>query len=278
MCVDTCSVNTQAALRHRRRGRATDYGSPLLARASECANALRHAGEQTPASFVRGLFGLPHLLALLLLAPRARLRLSDRPAGKRIHAHLALRRFGLPRFRLAQGVLLLPDDHRRYTRGRSRQALRTNVAKARAQGISCSRATVLDWTPPDDRRAPAAPTERWQARSHAGAPVGEAWVTVDDECALLHSMVTFAPNVRWLLHTAIVEDLCQRGCTRLLTNSHDAFLMPDGQRYFQQLLGYSVERLSPRQPTSAVRQPRAIRSGEARGVRPAAASAQSCLL
>jgi hypothetical protein len=90
---------------------------------------------------------------------------------------------------------------------------------------------------------PFGSAECWQAWSRTGALVGEAWVTVDDECALLHSLVTSESDVRWLLHTAIVEQLCARGCRQLLTNSHDAFLMPAGQQHFQHLLGYSVERL-----------------------------------
>jgi hypothetical protein len=73
--------------------------------------------------------------------------------------------------------------------------------------------------------------------------VGEAWVTVDHQCALLHSLGSSEPNVRWALHSAIVEHLCVTGCRQLLTNSHDVFLMAPGQQYFQRLLGYSVGRL-----------------------------------
>jgi hypothetical protein len=79
-------------------------------------------------------------------------------------------------------------------------------------------------------------------------------VTVDEHCALVHSLVTSESDVRWLLHTAIVEDLCDRGCRQLLTNSHDAFLMPPGQQYFQRLLGYSIGRVRPsaRLPTKSI--------------------------
>lgn len=173
------------------------------------------------------------------------MRLSASPSGERIRAHLELTRWGLPRFRLAQGVLQLPRDHRAYLRGRRRQAVRTNVTRALEQGISCSHTVVCDWAPFDHPDAPAAPAQLWQAQNRRGAPVGEAWVTVDDHCALVHSLVTSESGVRWLLHTAIVEHLCDHGCRQVLTNSHDAFLMPEGHQYFQRLLGYSIGRLRP---------------------------------
>ncbi len=128
-------------------------------------------------------------------------------------------------------------------RGRSKQAVRTNVARAQARGIECTYTIVARWTPFDHPRAPAAPVQHWQATNAAGRVLGEAWVTLDEDCALLHSLVTRESDVRWLMHAAIVEQLCARGCSQLLTNSHDAFLMPAGQQYFQRLLGYSVERL-----------------------------------
>jgi hypothetical protein len=64
-------------------------------------------------------------------------------------------------------------------------------------------------------------------------------------------MVTSETDVRWLLHAAIIEQLCDRGCRQLLTNSHDAFLMAPGQQYFQRLLGYSVERVALRRSLPA---------------------------
>jgi hypothetical protein len=230
-----------------RLARATGYGSPLLAKASACACALRYAGGLS-ADLARALCGLPYLIGLLCLAPRTRLSLSESPAGKCIRAHLRLRRWGLPRFRLAQGVLHLPEDYASYLRGRKRQAVRTNVARARSRGIQCTHATVYGWLLDGHSGEQRAPAECWQARNRAGTLVGEAWVTIDAECALLHSMTTSETDVRWLLHAAIIEQLCGRGARQLLTNSHDAFLMTPGQQYFQHLLGYSVERVRVRAP------------------------------
>jgi hypothetical protein len=222
---------------------ASGYGSRCLAKASACAAALRCADGSSFAQRVRACAWIPYLIVLLCVIPRTRVRLSRGASGERIRAHLELKRWGLPRFRLAQGVLDLPVEYRTYLRGRRRQAVRTNVARAREQGISCGYSVVRDWAPSDHVDAPAAPVELWLARDMHGDTVGEAWVTVDDQCALMHSLVTTRSGVRWLLHTSIVEHLCERGCTQLLTNSHDAFLMPAGQQYFQHLLGYEVGRV-----------------------------------
>ncbi len=217
---------------------ATGYGSRWLSRASACASGLRYVSIHTLLCIPRSVLQLPYLIAFLFAIPRTEVRLSRCPSGERIRAHLRQRRCGLPRFRLAQGVLHVPADYATYMRGRRKQALRTNVSRARSRGIRCTQIGSCS--------GPFGPAEHWLARNRAGTLVGEAWVTVDEQCALLHSLVTTESDVRWLLHTAIVERLCVRGCRQLLTNSHDAFLMPTGQQHFQHLLGYSVERVRPR--------------------------------
>jgi hypothetical protein len=229
----------------------TGYGSRRLGRATACASGLRYANARTLPRVPRSLLALPHLIAFLFAIPRTEIRLSRCPSGERIRAHLRQRRWGLPRFRLAQGVLHVPADFATYMRGRRRQAVRTNVSRARSRGIRCTHTHSCG--------GPFGPAEHWLARNRAGNLVGEAWVTVDERCALLHSLVTTESDVRWLLHTAIVERLCGRGCRQLLTNSHDAFLMPAGQQHFQHLLGYSVERVRPRRsPGQGSTRPRRI--------------------
>ena len=222
------------------------YGSRWLARASLCASGLRYVRGHSLTRLPTSLMRLPHFIVFLCAIPRITLSPSEGPSGECIRRHLQLRRWGIPRFRLAQGVLHLPDDYATYLRGRQRQAVRTNVSRARDEGLRCVRIAVPQWTPPEHGRAPSAPVERWQAINRAGLVVGDAWVTVDDECALLHSLISSEQNVRWALHSTIVEHLCASGCRHLLTNSHDVFLMPPGQQYFQRLLGYSVGRLSVR--------------------------------
>jgi hypothetical protein len=172
-----------------------------------------------------------------------------------IAEHLSLTQWGIPRFRLAQGVLHLPADFSSYLRGRRRQAVRTNVHRARDLGIDCHSRTLLTWARPEEKVTRTAPVEHWWATGQDGATVGEAYLTVDDDCALLHSLTCGERYARWLLHTAIVERLCAAGCRLLLTNSFDVPLMAPGQQYFQRLLGYSVSRvrLDPDSGVLAVR-------------------------
>ena len=224
-----------------------------LRTSSDCARSL-YAGWRGQFT-LRGLIGtlrdLPALIRFLCSLPRTNVSLSDTPTGEAISEHLALTRLGVPRFRLAQGILYLPADFAAYLRGHHRQAVRTNSRRARDLGLACHSRTVPGWTRPGEKLKRAAPVEHWWVTSRDGATVGEAWLTVDDECALLHSMACGARYARWLLHTAIVERLCEAHCRHLITNSFDVPLMPPGHQYFQRLLGYSIARLHPRVSSSA---------------------------
>jgi hypothetical protein len=212
--------------------------------ASDCARRLHSDWRQLrPRDLLTALKQISVLVWFLRSLPQTTVRLTDEPTGLVIAEHLSLTRWGIPRFRLAQGVLHLPADLASYLRGRRRQAVRTNIHHARDLGIECQSTSVADWTRPGDELTRSASVEHWWATGCDGATIGEAWVTVDDECALLHSLVCRERAARWLLHTAIVERLCAAGCRVLLTNSFDVPLMAPGVQYFQRLLGYSVARV-----------------------------------
>jgi hypothetical protein len=171
-----------------------------------------------------------------------------------IAEHFAIREKGRWRFRDAQGVLTLPADYSEYLRGRPRQAVRTNVGHARRTGLTVESHAVVDWEPGSDDSRVAyitpGPVERWNVMKPDGEIVGQAILSVDEDVALLHGLVTIAANsnARWLLHTAIVERLCGQ-CSLLLINCDDAYLMGTGTQYFQRLLGYRIARLRlPRSP------------------------------
>lgn len=212
----------------------------------------RRGHDLAPLLVAGWLVRLPVLIRYLREVPRVRFALSERPTGRLIAAHLALTYLGVPRFRLAQGVLHLPPDFASYIRGRRRQAVRTNVRRASERAIVCGCRTLESWTPDDRDLGLSAQTEYWWATDRNGEIVGEAWVTVDDECALLHALECTENGVRWLLHTALVQRLCDAGCPLLLTNSCDVPLLPAGQRYFQRLLGYSVAHLLPQSAAGAL--------------------------
>ncbi|MHB2000795.1 MAG: hypothetical protein ACYCSI_11535 [Solirubrobacteraceae bacterium] len=248
--------------------RTASYGTPRLERATACARPLRfELSSAGLAGLLAALARLPWLIAYLLTVPSREVRLSRSEQGHLIRAQLALRRLGIPRYRLAQGVLELPASFQAYLRGHHRQAVRTNIRRAREQGVECrytamtaaSRARL----PADaltlaafsetcevaeryEIEFPGNPGECWWACDANGKIVGRAWLTVDSDCALLHTLLCTRKGVRWLLHSAIVERLCAGGCPLLLTNSFDAPLLEPGQQYFQQLLGYTIARLRPR--------------------------------
>lgn len=72
--------------------------------------------------------------------------------------------------------------------------------------------------------------------------VADSILSVDLEVALLHVLVAFAPNARWLLHAEIIERLCGN-CRLLVTNSDDSYFLSPGNQYFQRLLGFQINRL-----------------------------------
>jgi hypothetical protein len=165
-----------------------------------------------------------------------------------IEEHFAIRERGTWRYRHAQGVLPLPADSSEYMRGRHRQAVRTNVGHARKAGLTVVSVAIDNWEPGlDDTRAgqiAPGPVERWMVFDATGLPVADSILSVDDQVALLHGLVTISAstNARWLLHAAIVERLCG-SCDFLIANSDDAYFMGAGNQHFQRLLGYEISRL-----------------------------------
>jgi hypothetical protein len=178
--------------------------------------------------------------------PLTDLRLTASPSGRMIAEHFAIREGDGFRYRTAQGVLALPGDYADYMRGRHRQAVRTNVGHARRAGLTAFSTAVDSWYPglDDTRRAAITPgpIERWVVLNPDGSCAADAILSVDDEVALLHGSVSFTPNARWLIHTAIVERLCGNAKI-LLTNSPDAYFLGSGHQHFQRLLGYRISRL-----------------------------------
>jgi hypothetical protein len=225
----------------------TGYGSESFLRACRVAADCRQVeGDGPRAAWARLRAGSLYLEWYRRQLPSVTLRLTASPAGRMIDEHFAIRERGDWRFRHAQGVLELPAEFSAYMRGRSRQAVRTNVAHARRSGFEAISYVTDNWAPGlDDTRAgliTPGTAERWTAFDADGAIVGESILSIDEDVALLQGLVSFTTHARWLLHTAIVERLCGE-CKVLLTNSDDAYLMNAGNQHFQRLLGYRISRL-----------------------------------
>ncbi|HWB70137.1 MAG TPA: hypothetical protein VG518_09195 [Solirubrobacterales bacterium] len=211
-------------------------------------------------------------------------RLTAAPAGRMIGEHFAIRAGRHWRFRRAQGVLMLPADPSHYLRGRNRQAVRTNVSHARGADLTVSSYMIDDWAPgPGDIRADhiaPGPIERWMVLAPGGEMVADSILSVDEDVALLHGLVSSVTYARWLLHTAIVERLCGC-CSVLLINSEDVYLMGAGNQHFQRLLGYGIARLRLLHPspgtrvTSVPETDRKRESAAGEGGRPPSSSRQS---
>jgi hypothetical protein len=233
----------------------TGYGSEQFLHASGVASACREIEGRGPQAVISRLrAGSMSLARYERSLPAVKIRPTASPSGQMIREHFAIQEDGKFRYRSAQAVLTLPTDFAGYMRGRSRQAVRTNVGHARRAGYTVLRIPDEDWQPGvgDTRRGllTPGPVERWRIPSldPAEPRVAEAILTVDDEVALLHGLISTVKHARWLLHTAIVESLCGK-CRVLLVNSDDVYLLGHGTHHFQKLLGYEIARIQvPRSP------------------------------
>jgi hypothetical protein len=240
-----------------RRMRDTGYASYALGRACLAEPACReNEGSGPRAAWRRVRAGSLTLARYQLEVPSVKISLTSSPAGRMIGEHLAIREeSGGWRYRQAQAVLPLPATFADYMRGRSRQAVRTNVAHARRAGLEVASSMFEYWRPgKDDTRygqiSPGA-VERWTVVDRDGTVVADSILSVDEHVALLQGLVAFTKHARWLLHTGIVERLCG-SCEILLVNSDDAYKLPPGTQHFQRLLGYQIARLRVRGSRSAV--------------------------
>jgi hypothetical protein len=214
--------------------------------------------ERSPAPLPVGAGATVLLLSFL---PKLTVRLSEAPAGRRLRAHLDDRQWGILHSRLAQGVLELPQSHACYLRGRSRQALRTNMRRAQQAGIACRsldhvaerRAATLHLRDRIEDRLQWAdelfclPGDWWwSAYNRRREAVALVQVTVDREWAMLQSFVSNDQASRYLLHSELVKTLIAAQVRYLVVNAATAPLLEPPVQYWQQLLGFRVANLSVR--------------------------------
>lgn len=207
------------------------------------------------------LAGVGAAVLMLRGLPTVHVSLSDSPAGLRLRRHFDDRKWGIRHSRIAQGVLRIPEEPGRYLSGRSRQALRTNIHKAKAAGIACRSLDRLDerrsaalhlrtrmpdmWRWADERFCQPGDAW-WSARNGRREAVAVAQVTVDRECALLQTFVSSDRASRYLLHAALVEMLVARNVRYLAVSAPMAPLLEPSLQYWQRLLGFDVVHVSVR--------------------------------
>lgn len=204
------------------------------------------------------------LIVLLLRTRTEPLSLSDSPAGRLLRAYFDERSLAVfPRNRLCRGVLLLPPDHSEYLRGRRRQALRTNLRRAAAAGMTCEtvrdRSAVLDQVLPQVYRS-AGDVDHWRAllgrpevtimltRQEWGRPLAIAGVVIDETVGLIVFAAATSHEARWALHDYLVQELIARRVRYLLAEGRGPFGalgFEANVHHYQRLLGYELRHLAP---------------------------------
>ncbi len=233
------------------------YGGNVFARASAFASRRSDASagigsrvsgwsarERSP---VAGAIALVHLLVRL---PRLEVNVSDDAAGREIDRFLRARAHGVFYHRIAQGVLEIPPQYVAYLRGRSRQAVRTNLHRAESSKLRCHPLVAVDALDQAAERlgmpkgTGTLMRERddavWVARDEKDQEVGLLWATIDSEWAMLRNLAATRGEARYLLHTELVRYLGRRGVRYLFVQGGNALSLAPGLQYFQRLLGYQV--------------------------------------
>jgi hypothetical protein len=239
---------------------------PLLETAARYVTAVRGApGTAARARAALSAEGPKALAALLRALPVVRAPFSEAPGGRELHGWFGPSR-RLPVDRAPVAVLRLPATNAEYLRGRSRQALRTNVRRATEAGVVCSVVTSpseisrsvghlaarRDQRPGEVLRTgerPGLTRVVWVAYDSAGDPVGLSETVLDGSWAGLGALVTAsAPGqariLRYLLHAHTVEQLIGQEVTSL-TVAGSMLLTSEGTRYFQRRTGFEPVWLRP---------------------------------
>jgi hypothetical protein len=212
------------------------------------------------------------LIVVLRRTPSEYFLLSSTYAGKTLRAYFDDRCCGIfPRNRFCRGVLLLPQRHSDYLRGRHRQALRTNLRRAHAAGIRCEavddpRAALDEMIEVDKhRRSPLGRPElpippAWRdivagpevtlvvARDPRGLPLAFIAAVIDDAVCLIRIAAARSHEARWALHDHLVRILIDRGVSYLLVDGGGPFGalgVEANLHHYQHLLGYELRHLKP---------------------------------
>jgi hypothetical protein len=214
------------------------------------------------------------LLAMLVRTGSTQVILSTSPTGHALLAYLNQRWLGvLPKHRLCRAVLLLPDDHSQYLRGRSRQALRTNLHRAAGAGIECEAirdsALAVDAVfeilysrrrPISEGQVDDALCREWAAqfarpdttlliaRDQNHRRLAFLAAVIDETACLIKVAVASSHEARWALHDHLVRTLIADGITCVMVEGGGPFGslgLSSQEQYYQHLLGYELRHVNP---------------------------------
>lgn len=224
--------------------------APVVTAGAEFSRWVLRRG--APAARPSPAVGLRAAASVLLSAPRLTVELTSSPSGELIREYLLARRRGVRSHLRARSVLRLPPEDAPLLGGRRFHAARTNVARARREGIACR-----ELPGPERLRALRElgvletmlrrRTDRWWVAEAADkAAVGVALVTVDRTWAMLNVLDAPGYPARYMLHTHVVSALRAAGVRYLTTKGPSALVLPEGLLYLQARLGYEVVNLRVR--------------------------------
>jgi hypothetical protein len=236
---------------------------PAIETAAGYLAAVRHAPDRTSAlRAAASRTGPAALLEVLRSVPRETATFSATPAGEELRGWFGAGR-RLPVDRVPVGLLRLPASRAEYLRGRPRQALRTNLNRAAADGVTSTTELSLAeversaehigqrrggplalLTGP--RALPGVAPLFAVSHDAAGDPVAVCEVVVDGSWAGLRTLQTVpdGQTLRYPLHTHVVTELIAREVT-MLTVRGSMLLTSAGTRYFQRRTGYEPVWLRP---------------------------------
>lgn len=198
--------------------------------------------------------GLPvqHVQAL---HPRICLPLSSSASGCAIGQHIASSSHGA-RIGDALAVLALPPSMDEYLRGKSRQAVRTNIRRSNDLGYNTSRVEAdqfcrqviaadkygqhFRWIDMLIAELPTDDMQHWLARNRAGWPVAAARVQIDRNIAWIKYLVSTEcarnSGIRYKLSADIFAYLISKDVNFCIVGS--TYNLDSGLKYFQERLGF----------------------------------------
>ena len=199
--------------------------------------------------------------------PIVKLRLSATEHDRWLHAQWPAGGESLFDGHWAQAVIQTSVKEHEYLAGRHRQAVRTNIRRARELGITAARLGGYDEfaaasTPvyrsrsggdavlAAMRRPPPSDEFAWYCASTVAheVPITIAAVALFGDFAVLAAMVgnqdyARVGYARYLLHTFVLGDLAAHGIRHLIVGS--VLRESNGNQYFQRLLGYRICNVQP---------------------------------
>ena len=240
------------------------YASPAFKALSDAVHELdTHRRSRSWATFARtALRRRREIVAgaqLLRNLPLVEVRLTSQPAGDAIRGRLCGRVGGMPTRRIARASLQLPTAPEDYLRGRSKQAVRTNLRHAESAGITCERlvgeaaqsASLTEFAElggwelrhiTDVLRVAPGREHFHVARDAQGRTIATATLDVDEECAYLVFLQAvdgeLSAPARYALTVHVIQALIRDGVPMLLMGN--AVRLNPGLQYFQQRLGFEI--------------------------------------